>query len=392
MAKHAVLSPSSAERWINCPASVRLVAKLPKKPESVYAIEGTAAHALGELKARHQILEEIDAGEYDVLYLKWLEEYGVDGEQLAEMGRHTDDYVDLIRERASLHPHSVVLLEQRVKTGVPNCWGTSDTVIVSPVHVEVIDLKYGQGVSVEAEDNPQLKFYGVGALENFGDLLGDVETVYWTIFQPRLMKTLTASLPAEELRAWRDGIIPIAEIALGDDAPFNPSDKACRWCPASGQCDAQLRKVFETDFAEYDPELLDGDDFADVLERIPLIKRFLADVEKASLERMYAEGKDIPGYKVVLSGGIRQVTDPEGALEALAQAGYSHDEVSEKKVFGIGKLEKVLGKDMFKSLLEDTGLVKKSEGRPSIAPEDDKRPAIDRTSEAVREFTEGEVL
>lgn len=391
MAKHAILSPSSADRWINCPASVRMSAKIPGKPGSVYANEGTAAHELAELKTRLEILGEITSEEFLTLRDKWREEYDISDESFGAMDTHTDTYVEIVLERASLFPNSVVMAEQRVDTGIPSCWGTSDTIIVSPTHVDILDFKYGQGVPVSAEDNSQLKLYGVGALETFGDLLGDIETVYWTVVQPRLHSVQTHSVPADEIRQWRDSLIPVAELALGDEAPFGPSETACRWCPASGSCDAQLQKVFETDFEGFDPELLDGDDYADVFERIPLIKKFLNDVEKAGLERMYAEGKDIPGYKVVMSGGVRKVVDPEETLQALLQAGYTADQVSERKMLGIGALEKTLKGD-FKTLLEDTGLVKKSEGRPSIAPEDDKRPAIDRTSEAVREFTEGEVL
>lgn len=384
---HATLGPSSSERWIACPASVRMGEKVPRGPESPYATEGTAAHVLGELKARWQVLGDIDEEQYYASRGEWETEYSISEEILIEMEFHTDAYVELIRERLAVHPNSVALLEQRVATGIPRCWGTSDTVIVSPVHVEIIDLKYGQGVPVEAEGNSQLRLYGVGALDTFGDLLGEVETVYTTVFQPRLNHTLTASIPAADLRAWRDSLLPVAEEALSEDAHFGPSEDACRWCPAAGRCRAQLEFATKVDFGQ-DIEILDGDDYAEILAQIPAIKRFLTDIEAASLNRVYSEGESIPGYKVVLSGGKRVVADSDGALEALALAGYDPDQVSEKKISGIGVLEKLLGKVDFQTILGD--YVNKTPGRPSLVPEGDKRPSVTPNSEAQSDFAEEE--
>ena len=179
--QHARLSPSAAKRWISCPASVRLAAAVPPEPDSPYAAEGTAAHALGEYKAQAELLDDShDGGAFAAL-----EDAARDaGWDLDEMHEHTDAYVELLRERLAAVPHSVLMLEQRVNTGLPMCWGTSDAVIVSPEHVEIVDLKYGAGVPVSAYENEQLMLYGVGALDTFGDLLGTTERVVMTVFQP----------------------------------------------------------------------------------------------------------------------------------------------------------------------------------------------------------------
>jgi hypothetical protein len=381
---HATLAPSAAERWIACPASVRMSRTVPQPPSSSYAEEGTAAHALGELKARYQILKGLTLPEYRKAFQAWKQQYHHAITDLPEMERHTQAYVDLLREKLAEHPNSQLMLEQRVPTGVPSCWGTSDAVIVSPVHVEIVDLKYGMGVKVEAQDNPQLRLYGIGALEAFGDILGDAEFVRMTVFQPRLYHTVSETLPAAELVAWRDSIIPIAEVALGHDAPFGPSDAACRWCPAAGQCVAQLQYATAMDFG-VTPEVLTEEDLAEALDRIPAIEAWCAAVKNYALDLAYSKGTKIPGYKVVRSGGKRFVKDPEAALEALTAIGYALDEVSKRKINGIGELEKLLGGDFDIAV---GPFIDKSEGSPSLVTEDDRRSAINPDQEAQKEFSE----
>lgn len=397
---HARLSPSAAERWISCPASIRMEGLMKEQGvedvESIYAREGTAAHALGELKARHRILEDMTLSEFNEQLAAWQKEFddilSLEDVHFEDMDQYTDEYVELIEERMQLFPGSILLLEQRVPTGVPTCWGTSDTVIVSPKHVEIIDFKYGSGVYVSVFENPQLRLYGVGALDYIAEMLGDVETVRITVHQPRMNNIATEELHPDELRAWRDSIIPIAELAMGEEAPFGPSDTACHWCPASGRCEAQAWFVFEEDF-EQNPDELSPERIAEIIPKISLIRSWLSKFEAAALTQAYAEGKKIPGYKVVMSGGKRSVVDPKGAETLLLKEGYTHDQIGktgEFKMNGIGDLEKLLKKEKFKTLLEDTGLVRKGEGRPSIVPESDNRPDINPTSEAVKDFGEEE--
>lgn len=385
MAAHAKLAPSAAERWIECPASVRMEGTVPAEVESIYAREGTCAHALGEMKAS-LAFGLITPKQYQRKLEKWRRAFDsvLDHEVEVEMGRHTDAYVELIQERMELYPHSQLMLEQRLDTGVPTCWGTSDTVIVSPQHVEVIDLKYGQGVTVEAHGNPQLRLYALGALDTYGDMLGETEVVRITVHQPRLDHILTDEMTPDALRAWRTQIIPIAEEALGPDAHFGPSETACRWCPASGRCRAQLEKVFSEPFEL--PEVLTPEEAAATLSRLPEVREWLKAFEEAALSMAYSEGQAIPGYKVVLSGGKRAVRDNDKALATLAEAGYDPEEVGVWKTKTLGDLEKLLGKDRFRELLEDTGIVTKGEGQPSLVLESDKRPSITPNNEAAKVF------
>lgn len=385
--EHAKLSPSASERWLSCPASIRMEEQVPKEPESEYAAEGTAAHSLGEIKAS-LAFGLVDANgarlarkAWEELYLKELEAW-----DLAEMERHTDAYVELLRDKLAEHPDAQLLLEQRMDTGVPTCWGTSDAVIVSMTHVEIIDFKYGAGVRVWAKDNSQLRLYACGAMDTFADLLGETEEIRVTVFQPRIGDghADTETLSPDELRSWRESILPIAAEALEDGARFGPSDEACRWCPASGRCKAQLEAVFAQDF-DVKPETLEPEEMAEALGRIPAIKQWLSAFEEAALSAAYSEGKEIPGYKVVISGGRRSVTDPRGLEESLLGAGFEREQFTQTKPVGIGELEKLLGKEQWD--LADP-YIRKSEGKPSLVPLEDNRNAASPEAEAAKEFKE----
>lgn len=384
---HAKLSPSASERWLQCPASIRMEEQVPPEPESSYAAEGTIAHTLAELKAS-LAFGKIDQRQFTARRNRWLKDHPdvLTDEVVLEMEEHTDAYVALLQERMALYPNSVIFLEQRLDTGVPTCWGTSDTVIVSPQHVEIIDFKYGSGVAVEAHGNPQLRLYACGAMDTYADLLGETEVIRSTVHQPRMDHVLTEELTPEALRKWRaEEVIPVAEVALGPDAPFGPSDTACRWCPASGRCRAQLEAVFATDFEEM-PETLEPEEVSEKLSQVSMVQSWLNAFQETALNMAYSEGKRIPGYKVVLSGGQRSVKDHPKAIEILTAEGYKPEEISNTKAKGIGELEKLLGKDKFHQLLEEPGIVSKSDGKPALVVESDKRPAIAPNSEAAREF------
>ena len=355
---------------------------VPEEVESTYANESTAAHALAELMARDQILGTVTKAQKTKALKEWRTEFKISDDAEAEMTEHGQGYVDYLRERMAELPDSVLLLEQRLPTGLPDSWGTSDAVIVSPTSVDSVDFKYGLGVRVEAEENPQLRLYGVGALEQYGDLLGDVQTVRLTVYQPRLHHVASEEISAADLRAWRDSLLPIAESALGPDAPFGPSEDACRWCPASGSCIAQMEWATERDFG-VKPDFMSPDELAKALDDIPAIKAWCTAVEDFALNMVYSDGKPIPGYKVVMSGGRRSVADDHGLIDTACAMGYSKDDVSVTKAKGIGELEKVLKKDFD---LVAGPFVKKGTGSPSLVPESDKREAINPEAQAAEDF------
>lgn len=386
---HAKLGPSSSGRWLQCPASIGLSEKVPPKGSSPFALEGTMAHELGEIKAG-RFFELITEKEYLTKLHDWesefRKEYGDDEPRRAEMEKHCEDYVVLIRERKAEHPGSFVMLEQRVDTGVPMCWGTSDVVIVSPDHVEIIDLKYGSGVPVSAEWNSQLMLYGVGSLDTFGDLLGEAKTVYMTIFQPRLDNISTFEMDATELRAWRDWRVkPAAEEALSENARFGPGTDACRWCPAAGICKPRMEWNLQQDFGDEDDySVISPERLAEVLEKAPEFKSWLSAVENSALDRAYSGGEVIPGWKVVLSGGRRAIQDHSAAIQTLIDAGYPAEKVANFKAKGLGELEKLIGKKELPDLIGRH--IEKSKGSPSLVPEKDKRQAISPGSDAADDF------
>lgn len=376
----------------------------PKGGDSVYAREGTIAHALGEIEAS-LFFGLINKRQYNTALRAWRKEFDAQGyepDTLVEMQGHIKAYVALIKERLRREPMSRVLLEQRMDTGVPTCWGTSDVVIVSPTHVEIIDLKYGAGLAVSAWGNSQLRLYALGALDTFGDVLGDTQRVYMTVFQPRLDSQSTEDMSPEDLRAWRtDTVLPAAELALGDDAPFGPSESACRWCPAAGICTTRTAVATREDFgtpytdqplAPAAPEAMTPEQLGMVLARIPEIKAWCSAVEAHALDAAYTKGQHIPGWKVVKSGGQRRITDPTAAIQTLIDSGFKAEQVADFKIKGIGVLEKLLGKKEFPVVLE--GLVGKTEGKESLVPESDARPAVSPAGQAAADFTvvQGELV
>lgn len=390
---HATLSPSGSSRWLTCTASVGAIedaldSGILKRgnDSSKYSREGTIAHDLGEIEASYHF-HIIDAKTYASQKDLWVQKFEAEGLEPGtreDMERHIVQYIELIEERMGLYPNSTVLFEARVDTGVPSSWGTSDTVIVSPTHVEIIDLKYGAGVPVSAIRNTQLRLYGVGSLDTFGDLLGDTEIVRMTVFQPRLGNTSTEELTADELRAWREEVaIPAAKAALGEDSEFAPSAEACRWCPLAGICRARMEKNTQDDFGK-PPATLDMTEVGEILQRLPDIKAWATALEDYALNAAYSEGKDIPGWKVVMSGGSRYIPDSTAAIQTLIDKGYNAEQVTDFKIKGLGALEKLVGKAELPLVLE--GLLLKRQGKPSLATEDDKRKAITPGAQAAEDF------
>lgn len=383
MADHAPLSPSSASRWLSCPASVTLSAGADDE-ESEYAGEGTAAHELAEIEAA-MFFKLIKPSVYDERRESWDERY-LNVYDTDEMDEHVEDYISfldgIVQDAGGA---ASVLLEQRMSAGIKGCWGTSDAVIITADTIHVVDLKYGRGIAVEVEHNAQIMLYALGALDEFGDLLDDTRTVKMSIFQPRNGGASTWETSPAELRGWREAIRPVAAIALsGENAWFGPSESACRWCPMSGTCKAQLTEVFGGGWDETDPATMTPEEQGAMLDRVAFIKNWLVAFEAAALHSAYHEETAIPGYKVVLSSGRRSYTDPEAVVDALKAA--ERGDLVKIAPEALTKVEKALGKGEFTKLLG--GLVQRSDGKPSLVPEDDGREAISSTEQARRDFEE----
>lgn len=376
---HAVLSPSASGRWISCPASVRMCRDIVDEP-SVYAQEGTQFHTLCEVEASRRLLGK-EPPEYALDYLDWALE--------TEDGWHEDQlrfvelWIELLEKYLAEEEGARLYLEVRVDTGIPGCWGTADAIIVYSDRIRVIDIKYGAGVRVSALENSQARLYGVGALET---LIKDPLTIHEvtnTVWQPRMDNLSEETLTRAELVQWRDDLLPVAELALSEDAPFGPSESACRFCPVAGECAPRARYMLAQDFG--DPDILDGDELAAAFARVSELKRWIADIEDAALKRAYEDSGSLPGFKVVQSGGRRRIVDEEKAISALVQAGYGWDDVSSRKISTFGQLDKLVGGgERLQELLgEYLGM---SEGRLSLAKESDPRPPADALHSAKTDF------
>lgn len=398
---HAKLGPSAAHRWIHCPGSVRLAEALEADgadTSSTYAAEGTAAHTIAEIVASHHFslitdeMMEAALATWRGSYAgaDWLKDTTIEQAQ-DEMLMHAETYADVIAVERGRQHTSTMHLELKVFPGVDGVWGTGDCVLIGPEEIAAIDYKYGTGVRVAAPDNEQLMLYALGAYE--ADVIGLAKLIRIVIVQPRLDNISTWEIPVEDLLRWRDTVAkPAAELAMTDNAPLNPGPEACMFCPARGQCRAQMEWVIQQDFGE-DLDLLDNDDYAHALAKLPAIRAWVSAVEEKALERAYSKQEKIPGWKVVKSGGQRKITDGPAAVEKLVAAGYKREEVERTKVEiqTLGVLDKVVRVGKTKVLAEVLGpLLGRSEGRPSLVPEKDNRPVMTAHDSAASDFADTE--
>lgn len=372
--QHAILSASGAHRWLSCPPSARLEASLPEST-SPAAEQGTVAHALAEWKLRRAL--------HDAPTTKPVSDW-ID----TEMDQLTDDYVAFIqeqlRETRRVCGDPVVLIEQRLDFShiVPGGFGTGDCVIIAEPALQIIDLKYGQGVLVDAEHNPQLMLYALGALHAFGPLYA-IDEVAVTIYHPRRSNISTWTIPVTDLEAWAEETVkPRAVLAAKGDGDF-VSGEWCRFCKLSATCRARAQANLALAKLEFAPpaELTDTE-IADVLARLPELKAWATDVEAHALSLAVNQGKQWAGFKLVEGRSIRKYIDEAKVAEVAQAAGIT--DIWQQRLKTITALEKQLGKKRFNELF--AGLVVKPAGKPALVPETDKRPAL-KTCGADTEFS-----
>lgn len=379
---HAVLSASGAHRWIECPPSARLEEQFPDET-SPYAEEGTTAHALAEVR----LMQALGAKVRLSSRITKSEHYN------PSMEEHVAGYVTLVIERINVHrqytPDPLIMFEQRLDFSrwVPDGFGTGDVVIVSDLGVEVIDLKYGQGVPVSAEGNPQTRLYGLGAYEAYSALY-DIDRVFMTIVQPRLDSISTEELSVAALLEWAEEVIvPAAKLAYAGEGNFYPG-KHCRFCRAKAVCRA--RAEANLDLARYDfasPETLSPEEIAEILTQLE--RDFLtwaSDVQAYALDQAVNHGVKFPGWKLVEGRSNRRYADEEAVKAVLRDAGYTDEQILKMDLKGITEIEKLLGKKRFAELLSE--YVVKPTGKPTLVPESDKRPEISSVSSAQADFAD----
>ena len=373
MGEHALLSASSAHRWLKCTPSPVLELQF-EEQSSAFADEGTAAHALAEYKLRRYLGQECERPE---------SEY-----ENEEMERCTEEYLEyaaeLITQAKTISKDTIILIEQKLDFScyVPEGFGTGDLIVISDNVLEICDFKYGKGIEVSSENNPQMKLYALGALNLFGSLY-DIKAVRMHIFQPRLENISVYEISVDELTEWAETELKEkAGLAIKGEGKFLPGEH-CRFCKARHKCRARAESFLE--MAKYDfkpPHLLSDDEVAELLEKAQLLSQWASDLWAYATEAAINEGKEWKGYKLVEGRTNRKYVDEQKVAELLIKSGYS--DIYKQSLLGISEMEKKLGKKKLSELLG--GLIVKPEGKPTLVPENDKRPAISMNNTAMADF------
>lgn len=363
---HARLSASGAHRWINCPGSVEAEDGIGDRT-SPHALEGTIAHSLAE-----QVLDGAGSA------------WGYEGKELPEhpghtvsreMCSHVQEYVDFVVSLGGTQ-----MYEQRVDFSdwVPEGFGTSDAIVIADRVLICVDLKYGKGVRVDAEENPQGLLYALGAYADYGDF-ADFDRVRIVIHQPRLDHVSEWEISTDELLRWGEWVSERAHDAAAKGAKRTPGEKQCQWCKAKATCPAleqYTRAVVSGEFDDLDsPDTLSDDKLRGALDAKKLIVSWLDAVESHIRERV-ENGEPFPGYKLVAGRSLRQWSD-EGEAETVLLE-LIGDAAHERKLLSPSKAEKALGK---KRAGDIQPLIVKPEGKPVLVADSDKRPPLGATPE-----------
>ena len=361
--KHAILSASSSHRWIACPPSALECAKLPDA-SSKFAKQGTDAHRLSEYKLKKSLGEKVHNPQKRLAYFD------------EEMDESSNDYAQFVMEKLAAAKERckdpMVMVEQHLDFSrwVPEGIGTGDCLIVADDTLVIIDYKYGLGVLVEAEKNPQMMCYALGALELF-DGIYDIKNVEMTIFQPRRDNVSTYVISKNDLLSWAEEVLrPAAELAAKGEGEYRAGDH-CRFCKIKATC--RKRAEYNLEMAKYDfamPSKLEDGEVEVILEKVDEMVAWANDVKEYALQQALS-GKQWDGWKVVEGRANRRYINEEAVAAKVEAAGFNP---YEKKLLGITAMTKQLGKNRFEELLNE--LIEKPQGKPVLVPESDKRPAM----------------
>lgn len=370
---HAKHPPSHASIWGTCTAAPSLEAGIPDKGSS-YAAEGTLAHAIAELKVLKKFTpmslteykNKLGALKADPLYQP-------------EMDGYTDQYVDEIVKICHAFPSKpYVVAEKRLDMGhiVPDCFGTADCIVLYGSILHVFDFKYGKGVPVSAGKNPQMRLYALGAVKEYA-MLGEITLVCTHIIQPRIDNYSSEMLDVPELEAWGAELGRRVSEALITGGSFVPGEH-CRFCKAKSICRARAEALLtleEPKARTEQGEILTDAEIGDVLQRAIALENWVKGLEEYAQDKLL-QGGEIPGWKLVEGRSVRTITDTDKAFGVLTSSGYDSDLLYERKPLGLTALEKLCGK---KKLTELIGCyITKPAGKPTLAPESDKRKAYSK--------------
>ena len=368
---HAKYSPSHAAIWGTCTASVGLESGIPDEGSS-YAEEGTLAHAIAEVKLKKRF-GLISDSEYKTA----LADLRADPLYQSEMEGFTDTYVDEITKICMAFPEKpYIVVEKRLDMGhiVPDCFGTADCVVQYGTMLHIFDFKYGKGVAVSAEKNPQLRLYALGAVREYS-VFSEIKTVFMTIIQPRLDNVQSASMPVNDLTAWGEALGSRVRGALVTGGEFVAGDH-CRFCKAKAVCRERAKSLLalEEPKARADGgETLSDDEIGDILMRAQPLGNWVGALEEYVRDKLL-HGGEVKGWKLVEGRSIRTIADTEKAFAELTAAGFESDLLYERKPLGLTALEKLCGKKKLTELIGQ--YITKPSGKPTLVPESDKRKAF----------------
>lgn len=374
MGAHARFSPSSGKRYLSCPPSLRLEEQF-EDEQSPYAAEGSAGHAMAEYLINKHLKKRTRRPTSDYYT-----------EELMEAVEEYSSYcIEQIEQARAACGSPLISVEQKVslEEHIEGCFGTADMVIATDGKLQIIDLKLGKGVVVDAEENIQLMIYGQGALDMVS-VLYDISTVELTIVQPRLEHFSTWEISADDLRKWTAEVLePGAKMALAGEGEYKVGDH-CRFCRARFKCRAradEYLKLAQAEFAE--PPLMSDEEIAEVLKKADALKRWAEEIYTYAQNEAVVNHKEWPGFKLVLGRSNRKYTDEADAAEAAKQAGYT--DIYKQSLIGITEMEKLMGKKKFNEILGN--YVYKPDGKVTLVPDSDKREAV-RTATAEADFKE----
>ena len=389
--EHALLSASSAHRWLACTAAPRFEEQFPNGT-SDYAEEGSLAHSICELYARKHFTVMTNRK-----FNSELKKLQAKPHYSDEMLKTAEKYVDYLREKAMSYPTTpYVTFEVKVDFSdyVPEGFGTCDCVMIGGDTLHITDYKHGKGVEVSAEENPQMRLYALGALKMFAPVFGDsIKKVSMGICQPRITDDESEDgMTVEELREWGESIKPRAKEAYDGPGTFCPGEH-CRFCKGKAQCRARADQntAFE-DFKDFAiegkaapelqalspetraviglPPMLSDAEIGELLVRAEGLVQWYKDLWEYATQNIL-NGKEIPGWKVVAGKSNRAFKDVEEAFSKVIEAGYDEALLYERKPITLTGVESLLGKAKFETLLKDC--VHKPLGKPTLVPLSDKR-------------------
>ena len=375
--RHALVGASKAHQWMLCPPSVKWEMQFPETESSEAAKEGAVAHRLAE----HHLTKILDgkkvttpgAMKKDPLYKPAMEEH---------VATYCDVITGTLTEMREAGDDPIIYLEQELDLSkwIPEGFGTADCILIGNGVLHVFDFKYGRGVPVVAEENPQLKLYGLGALEEFS-VLYDISEVVLHIIQPRLDSITDWRVSRDVLEKWGEFVVkPTAQKAYKGEGEYNPGEDQCRWCRCKNVCRAynnymldQAKARFNDLGEERQPNELSPEEIAEMLKSVEAIKSWANKVAEYAQDQAVNHGVVWPGYKLVEGISRRKITDEEKVIDILRDKGkFTTEQICKLK--GITDLEDLAGKKGLAELIGD--YIVKPPGKPTLVPESDKREQL----------------